>query len=356
MTTTENQKSTLFRDIPVDVLRGLAIAIMVGANLVPFLLLPPAPSWLRFVSSLAAPLFIFLSGMMVALSCRMKHHTFSYFLVRGGFVILVAALLDLVVGGVVPFIDMDVLYLIGISLPLAYLFLSLSLRARAGVVLIILAATPLLQAWAGYIPLPLAIPLTVLQGGGMFPAVPAIAGQWFIDGWFPLFPWLAISLLGAQAGSFRWQQGGIIPFARRDIAALAGTTLVLGAVLWSLFPGPMLTRFGFIEVFYPPALAFILLVTGIIFCLFVLADCLPLGMPVFDPLRALGECSLAIYILHTIVIDVLIAPLGVQISLDRFFCGYLIFIGAMIFVAYAIRQYRQGTRSSSFVVRVLIGG
>ena len=61
-----------FRDLSVDLLRGLAIAVMVAANLVPFLLVPPAPFWLRVIASVAAPLFIFLSGMMVALSFRMK--------------------------------------------------------------------------------------------------------------------------------------------------------------------------------------------------------------------------------------------------------------------------------------------
>ena len=101
--TGRNTRCDLFRDIPVDVLRGLAITIMVGANLIPSLLVPPAPFWLRLVSSIAAPLFIFLSGMMVALSCRLRHHTLSYFLLRGGFVIGIGALIELVRAGFGPF-------------------------------------------------------------------------------------------------------------------------------------------------------------------------------------------------------------------------------------------------------------
>jgi len=61
--------------------------------MIPFLLVPPAPFWLRVLASVAAPLFIFLSGMMVALSFRLKKHTFSYFLIRGGFVVLLGVLM-----------------------------------------------------------------------------------------------------------------------------------------------------------------------------------------------------------------------------------------------------------------------
>jgi len=169
MTQSQPLNTIPFRDIPVDLLRGLAITIMVAANLIPFLLEPPAPFWLRLTASAATLLFIFLSGMMVALSCRIKNHALSYFIVRGGFVVVVAALLDLLVRGSVPLIDTDVLYLIGISLPLAYLFLSLSLRARAGIIAGILVATPLLQSLAGYNPLPLQLSLFYTCPGGAAP-------------------------------------------------------------------------------------------------------------------------------------------------------------------------------------------
>lgn len=345
-----------FRDVPVDVLRGLAITIMVAANLIPFLLQPPAPYWLRLVASVAAPLFIFLSGMMVALSCRMKNHTLSYFLLRGGFVVVVAALLDLLARGSVPFIDTDVLYLIGISLPLVYLSLSMSLRVRAGIFIAILAATPFLQHFAGYSPLPLQLPVLVLVQGGAFPGVPTIICQWLIDGWFPIFPWLAISLLGAEAGMFRWKDNEIVSFAQPEFIRMAGTILVLGAVLWYIIPGASLTRFGYVELFYPPTMEFLFFITGLIFCLFVVADSLPVASRIFDPIRALGECSLAIYILHTLVIEVFIRPLDLQVPVLLYLAGAFFLIGSMVLCAYLVRHIRQNFRTRSFVIRVLIGG
>ncbi|MDD1694585.1 MAG: heparan-alpha-glucosaminide N-acetyltransferase domain-containing protein [Methanoregula sp.] len=356
MTETGTPNVIPFRDIPVDVLRGLAITIMVGANLIPHLLVPPAPFWLRFLSSVAAPLFIFLSGMMVALSCRMKRYTFSYFIRRGGFVILIAVFLDLFVLGTVPFIDTDVLYLIGISLPLAYLFLKLGLRTRLGILIAILAAAPLLQGIVGYNSLPVMIPVVSLLQGGILPGISTVLSQWFIGGWFPIFPWLALSLMGAQAGMFRWKDGQIQSFAQRKLALLAGSVLVLGALFWSISPGPMLTRYGYVELFYPPTMDFVFFITGLIVCLFIIADILPVSRQLFDPFRALGECSLAIYILHIVIIEWLISPLELQEPLLSFLGGYLLLIAGMIIAAYVLRYIRKKIRFNSFIIRALIGG
>jgi len=356
MAVTGTQFFKPFRDIPVDVLRGLAIAIMVGANLVPALLLPPAPFWLRSVASLAAPLFIFLSGMMIALSFRMKNRTFSYFLIRGGFILVIASLIDLVLRESVPLISMDVLYLIGLSLPLGYLFLSLGLRARAAILAALVIATPLLQTLLGYPPLSFDVPIISFLSGGALPGIQVILCQWLIAGWFPVFPWLAVSLLGAQVGTFRWQGDTIHSFARPAPALLGAGLLLLGSVAWYFMPGPSLIRLGYAELFYPPGIAFLAIITGAIFCLFVIADLLPVAGWIFDPLRAMGECSLAIYILHSVVIAIIFVPLGRAIPLPGFLGIYLVFIAGMVLAAYLLRYVRQRSGPLAFPLRVLIGG
>ena len=156
---------TKFRDIPVDLLRGIAIALMVAANTVPYLLAPPAPFPVRVLASLAAPLFILLSGMMVALSRTRKQYDLRYFLIRGGLVILIASGLEAVVWGIFPFIDMDVLFLIGISLPLACLFLALDRRVRWGLIIALFSAAPVLQLVFGYPLFRSRSPLLVVQAG-----------------------------------------------------------------------------------------------------------------------------------------------------------------------------------------------
>ncbi len=345
-----------FRDLPVDLLRGLAIAVMVAANLVPFLLLPPAPFWLRVAASVAAPLFIFLSGMMVALSFRLKKHTFSYFLVRGGFVVLLGALLDLLAWGAVPFLDFDVLYLIGISLPLSYLFLKLELRERMLVFLSILMATPLMQVFFGYSGLPLQVPLIPVLSGSALPAGTDILRQWLIEGWFPVFPWLAVALLGAHTGTYRWQENGIRSFVDQKLALLSGGTLVIGALFWYYMPGPALTPYGFAELFYPPTMGFLLFITGLIFCLFIIADWLVTTQLTLEPLQVLGQCSLAIYVVHTLIIDLCVLPLQLRVSLPRYLIAYFVFIAVMTILAYGIRSLRLRLDHPPFIVRILIGG
>src|SRR5208337_2164849 len=222
---------TKFRDIPVDLLRGIAIALMVGANTVPYLLLPPVPFAIRVLSSLAAPLFILLSGMMVALSRSRKQYDLRYFLIRGGLVLLIAAGLEAVVWGIFPFMDMDVLFLIGISLPLAYLFLRLDREVRWGIILALFCATPVLQLVFGYPPLPLQLPLADAVSGHAGFFLPTLAGHWFIGGWFPVFPWLGVALLGAELGTIRWTGNAIASFATRQFAAVALGMLGTGIAL-----------------------------------------------------------------------------------------------------------------------------
>jgi uncharacterized membrane protein len=309
-----------FRDIPVDLLRGIAIVLMVGANTVPYLLQPPVPFAVRLLSSLAAPLFILLAGMMVALSREKKQYPLSSFLIRGGLVILVAALLEAAVWGIVPFIDMDILFLIGISLPLAYLFLGLSRPVRWGILVFLFSVTPIVQSLFGYPALPLQLPLGSLFDANGGRLLPAAAGNWFVGGWFPVFPWLAVALLGAELGTIRWANDGNTSFGTRKAAVIALGLLSCGAVLWALFPGPQLARYGYVELFYPPVPGFFIFAAGAILCMFVIADLIPPAR-IPGPLCTMGECSLVIYILHSVIIAWVIGPAGIRLPLPAFlFC------------------------------------
>ena len=61
------------RELWVDAVRGLAICVMVPANMAP-MLIEPHPWALRFVWSLATPIFVILAGMMVALNAIERLH------------------------------------------------------------------------------------------------------------------------------------------------------------------------------------------------------------------------------------------------------------------------------------------
>lgn len=357
MTQTNPPVQVPFRDISVDLLRGFAIAVMVGANLIPTLLIPPAPFWLRLLASIAAPLFIFLSGMMVALSCRKKRHPLSYFLLRGGVVICLAALLDLCVWGFLPFMDFDVLYLIGISMPLAWIFLTLDSRYRLPVCIAVFALTPVLQGLLGYGGDPLQIPAIQALSGTGLPALPAILHGWLIDGWFPIFPWLAVALLGAHVGMFRWEKNDRVrSFVEPGVIRLASGAMVLGALVWYFWPGAALTPEGYVELFYPPTIGFLLFVSGLIIALFAIADLLVKEHFSLMLVQVMGQCSLAIYAIHVIILGWVINPLGIRVPLPGYLACYLIFISGMIGVAVLLRYIRLRQKNTSFLLRMIIGG
>ncbi|HEX3002417.1 MAG TPA: heparan-alpha-glucosaminide N-acetyltransferase domain-containing protein, partial [Methanoregula sp.] len=288
----------VFRDIPVDIVRGFAIASLVMANMTPALLLPPAPLWFRVIASLAAPAFVIVAGMMVALSLNGKNRPFSYVLIRGSLTLVVAALIDIFLLKWIPFCTMDVLYLIGLSLPCAWLYLMLPDKRRWSIILAILCATPILQGMFGYAMLAPEIPVGTLWGAGN-PAIPipplsVIIHAWFLDGYFPVFPWLAFSLFGAELGTYRWRARPAIPFrvGREGLAALG--LLLAGGFAWVIFPGPHVIRSGYVELFYPPTIGFFIAMAGFIVLLLTLLDSRE-TLPWSGFLVAMGEGSLFLY-------------------------------------------------------------
>lgn len=70
----------LKRDTSIDTLRGIAILTMVAADLAASVLKEPHPFWFRLYGSWAAPMFILLSGFMIAYTSEKKKYNFRHFL------------------------------------------------------------------------------------------------------------------------------------------------------------------------------------------------------------------------------------------------------------------------------------
>jgi uncharacterized membrane protein len=352
-------RTGFFRDIPIDILRGLAIVLMIMANLTPALLQPPAPGWFRVLSSLAAPLFIITAGMMVALSRTGKGRTFGYIALRGGLVILAGVLLQLLVFEYIPFIDMDVLYLIGLSLPVAYLYLGLPERKRWIIIVAILFLTPVLWMGFGYNESVIEPEFSLFISPGPDTLVPGLADivkSWFIDGWFPIFPWIAAALFGAEIGMYRWGKGNVRTFRFNKEGLYSMGLLVAGIILWALIPGAHVIREGYVELFYPPVAGLLVFSAGFFLLALIVLDHLLGQYSLMDPLRATGECALAIYLLHYAIIEKIISPLDIRLPLPEFFFLYLVLLVSMILVAYLLRYIRKIWRHQPFLVRFLIGG
>lgn len=344
------------RDRTVDILRGLAIFTMVGANMAASVAAQPHPFGLRLYGSFAAPMFILLSGMMVAFTAQTKEYGWKHFLLRGAMIMTMGVFVDVVIwNGVCPFVDVDVLYLIGLSIPLAYFYLRLKTSSQWVVIVLIFLMTPFLQKILGYTeyvnPIYLwgeqAEPVPVTTETNIF-------NHWIVDGWFPIFPWLGFSLLGVKFAYQRWKYQTFGIFGKKSLLFLGLGFLTFGSVIWWIYPGRLLIREDASELFYPPTIGYILTAIGLILTLFYIVDWKP-SLFIYKPLRSLGESSLFMYVIHIPFIEYVISPIWSKQSVQIFLFIYIGFLFFLILLAHGLRVLKSRWRDRPFIIKFLLG-
>lgn len=302
----------------IDCLRGLAIIMMVAANFAAQLLVEPHPLWFRFYGSFAAPLFIFLAGVMIPCTQLFKGYQLPYFLGRGSYIFFVAILIDLFIWRVLPMASVDVLYLIGWSLPVACLFLKLSQPKQIGAIAAVFLLAFYLQQALGYSD---TVNEWDLQDGlPPLNDVMVVWRHWLVDGWFPIFPWLSFALLGAFCGQFI--------FAKQEVkmpTSLFAVSLVLlglGAWWFSFSSGVPLTRDGYSEIFYPATPAYCLMAVGVIGVLFYWVERIK-SRVVLNVIGLYGHYSLSIYVIHLAMGEYVLSAQFSDLGMGSFAVVYL---------------------------------
>lgn len=309
------------RSHAIDALRGAAIVTMFAANLAGPCLKPPHPMWLRVYGSFAAPTFVLLAGMMTSLASRPA--PLPRLLQRSALLLAWAVGIDLLCWGVDPFQTFDVLYLLGMALPLVGLCTRLSLPLHALLSALILGATPWLHRTVGY--------------GPLLPE--HLANPWptwrllLVDGWFPIFPWLGVALLG---GVF----GRLSPLAeprRHWLLSLGSAMTALGALGWWQWPPNIVTRKGYSELFYPPSPQYLALALGSVL----------LALWAFDRLErrfslawlaVLGRSSLVLYVAHVALIAFVLDEWFEGQSLPAYLALYGVMAVSLWALAWATQQ------------------
>ena len=323
------------RDKTIDILRGTAIFTMVAANLAGEVLDVDSPFWFRLYGSFAAPLFILISGMMVTFTKQTKGYKLKYFLLRGFMIIMIGALVDTLIWKIYPFMSFEVLYLIGTSIPLAYLFSYLSSVPRWIITIFIFLITPVLQNALGYTDYPSEYYLWGEKVAEVSHET-GILNRWIIDGWFPLFPWLGFSFIGINLAFYRWKNLSS-RITRGNKNFLIGIViLTLGIALWWYHPGSMMIRDGYLELFYPPTLGYVTSAIGFILVFMWIVD-MNNELVFYKPLEALGESALFMYILHLALIEHVITSLWPEEDLKTVLLNYGVLICLLIALAYGLR-------------------
>lgn len=338
------------RDNTIDILRGIAIFTMVAANMSAHSYQEPHPYWFRIYGSFAAPTFVFLAGFMVSFTSFLKTIPLSYYLKRGAVIIGVAVLIDVLCWGAVPFATFDVLYVIGLSLPLAKLFLGLK-RINAMLLLASLfIAAPILQYCLGYIDTPVEPALSEFSEKGWDGAI--VWKQFVVDGWFPVFPWLGVALLGTYIGRFRCESQ---PEKSNKKFIINGLILLaIGITAWVIINPHLMEREGYSELFYPPTSMFFAVFLGGVFLL------LGLLYKVRDSkilwfLSVYGKSSLLMYILHTTFNVYVFNVFFGTYELPLFAALVMAHLAVLWLIAFAVQKLKKD-KKLPMVASVILGG
>lgn len=279
------------RNNSLDSLRGLAIFIMIAANSWPYIYpFGTCPYILRILFSTAAPIFIFLSGFSIQLSIE-SGKSDSNIITRAIQVIFIGAIIDVLVWKIFPFITYDVLYLLGFS-SIIIVFLN---RTKLGIQIAALALLLLfnLMILDHYQFKLQEIPVFEDNSSIDFRE---IIRHMALDGWFPLFPWAGIAILGYLASKYR----KLFPSFYKYLLAVGTIAVFLFFILILSLNGDNPTlRDGYTELFYPVKDIFWLYLIGLIFLMTHALTKFKLKENYFS---RLGETSLSIYLFHTILI------------------------------------------------------
>jgi hypothetical protein len=194
-----------------------------------------------------------------------------------------------------------------------------------------------------------------------------LAQSWFIDGWFPMLPWLGFALLGAAFFKYFQRISDTVSASR--ILMWSGVFLTIGLVM--LFaPIPSYENFaseqiianrgGYSEIFYPATPAYIITSIGV-FLLILRLVFHSRPNAIGDVISFFGKYSMLAYLVHQILGVVLIGPVLKVLGVDHIYIGWFFTFANIVVIAgvYAICLfagfYKEHRPVKNIFLQVLIG-
>jgi hypothetical protein len=275
---------------------------------------------------LAAPLFIFISGM----TFRVNLDSHKVGLLKNALYLFgSAAFVDLFIWRITPFYTFDVLYLIAASQVISYFIFRLNPNWRIIAVALIVTLTIIAQRLLFYRFEISDISISDLATNNSAFNFPSVLQRLFFDGWFPILPWLLVFLSGA-----------LISYQRVSDLLLEKKFVV--NLLWVLFVASFVffvtvlkqeIRNGYMEVFYPFS-GWVIVVAGIwLVTALSLSKALVRSRFILNYVQLLGKKSLFVYILHLAVISYIFSALE-KISVFYFGLVSIVFVFLIWLIVY----------------------
>jgi uncharacterized membrane protein len=315
------------RLVGIDVFRTLAIIIMIIANSAPYLENKPIPYGIRLICSIAAPIFIFLSGFVFSQTIKEGDLNLSKWK-NSIYLIITGALIDLMVWRIKPFNTFDILYLIGISQLINLAIRNFSITVKCVIWIIIVVFSFSYKNEYRFINDDLLL-VNSLNAEHVIEFK-----RLFLDGWFPLFPWFTYSLLGSILGEFLKKER-LIKFPNLLISLM----LCISGLIY-LITNPIIQEYrdDYVELFYPVKIPYFIFSISLAFVgtnILLKINQLPNYL---SKLIILGEHSLFVYLIHTIIISYIIKPITTSsIEINHLFI-YLIFILSLYAAVYFLKH------------------
>lgn len=340
------------RDHSIDAARGIAVFTMIWAHLVAAVLVQPHTLAVRLYGSFAAPLFMFLSGASISLFDTRRRRGFLHYLARGALLLAVGASIDTLLWRVYPFTTVDVLYMIGLAQPLVFLASGIGPKANVLLGVGIMALSPLLRRAIGYDAYPTEIDLgaSVIIDAHL---ARSILRHWLVDGFFPVFPWLGFCFLGNAFGIWRanseWPPCGTASLRRWTVMLFAG-----GLLAWSLYPGQLIVRKGYSELFYPPSVGYLVTAVAVVLCVIQTLDYMPRSS-LRSILEVPGRRSLLAYLIHLIYIDIFTSVIIKRLSFIGVIVAYFAISALVLSSCRCVDHVMRNRRRPGFFLRFFLG-
>lgn len=286
------------RESFIDLLRSIAVIMMIIANASSFLDPNYYSITYRLFCSLAAPLFLLISGYSFSFSYE-KSMSSSYKIQSSLYLLITAMFVDSVLWGILPFQNFDILYVLSLGIFFNSLLTRYSNTVKLLTIIVIGFSTVFIQAFSNYRHEVISIDIASFSIGNLAFYRENLIRSFYIDGWFPIFPWLSLPIIGSLVRN--WMQRLNTPKIRFLLYVFTFLLLLLTIIHYSSYH---VERQGYVELFYPPSIYIVF--TGIIFSISSLIFLS--NSTIFNPYKSFlllfGKNSLQAYISHIILIKI----------------------------------------------------
>jgi uncharacterized membrane protein len=222
--------------------------------------------------------------------------------------ISIAVIIDLFIWKIPPFYTFDVLYLIGLtSFFLIYIKRIKSIYILTSIVLIVFIVHISLQNTINYRFDNDDNTSIYLDSYQLF--LTNSLRRMIFDGWFPLFPWFGIALIGYLAYYIKPNSTN-----QKILVAITVLNTVMFILLFD-FKNISPSRNGYLELFYPVSIALIFFILAISSALTLLLSVnLNTSKYLINYMQTIGQYSLFVYLIHTIIIAWIIKPICIFLN------------------------------------------